>query len=587
MKKMSRSSGRSTRYPGMSTRNSGMSTRWTGCFQQELIERLWVALLSETGTSDEAEMRGGDDVKDDSEEESSDTEESSSTEDDDEEEEDDERGLIDDSVYQELIGAYGFSSLEDDSFKMPDSNTLFMMSKIRMDDNEKTLTEESNAKKKVGLPSTRHPRPTKTTSARQAMVQARVKKQGHQEKAQNQPASSTRAKPPERLSRSNSNSPHFSGSRQRQSRAEIQISSHKTNFSPHQPSSTKAALRNSDLADSKETLSSRKSSSSFSPSRHGLGKPGNQQLSKQSDSSKEDKGKGVQRSTSQVSSSCGSSMAARPSQKTRTPHFPGSKPTSKTSRTIENSRSGIKTRPDSSSNSTKNSKCTQESPTKDTSQSASPKGVSEEEGPRCSSDRGGLKDPSHYDNCKNLQPDVPSCSSPANFSKKSSETEDSPRCSPQALLSPEDPLHPETPENFLQSDVPKDSLRPETPLSPVSSVSSPSPNQELVSKVLVIPPLADGKATKTSEDVEEEGGRRADRIETCMEEALVQVLESLPQGWAQVPDHTAELVCSLTAVLEGLPRPLHAIAKVVSAVLRIHGRNPCLKVSQVLVFHRE
>ncbi|XP_063606149.1 uncharacterized protein LOC134781063 [Penaeus indicus] len=66
-------------------------------------------------------------------------------------------------------------------------------------------------------------------------------------------------------------------------------------------------------------------------------------------------------------------------------------------------------------------------------------------------------------------------------------------------------------------------------------------------------------------------------LESCLKEAILGVLQGLPEGWILVPDHTAELFSSLTSVVDSFPRPLHAHIRVVEAIMDAHARRPCSK----------
>ncbi|XP_068203002.1 uncharacterized protein [Palaemon carinicauda] len=65
------------------------------------------------------------------------------------------------------------------------------------------------------------------------------------------------------------------------------------------------------------------------------------------------------------------------------------------------------------------------------------------------------------------------------------------------------------------------------------------------------------------------------RLENCLKEAIVGVLEGLPEGWILVPEHTAELFSSLTSVVDSFPRPNLARARVLEAIVDAHARRPC------------
>ncbi|XP_066962388.1 uncharacterized protein [Macrobrachium rosenbergii] len=67
------------------------------------------------------------------------------------------------------------------------------------------------------------------------------------------------------------------------------------------------------------------------------------------------------------------------------------------------------------------------------------------------------------------------------------------------------------------------------------------------------------------------------RLENCLKEAILGVLQGLPEGWILVPEHTAELFSSLSSVVDSFPRPNHARARVLEAIVDAHARRPCDK----------
>ncbi|KAK7079971.1 hypothetical protein SK128_022144 [Halocaridina rubra] len=67
------------------------------------------------------------------------------------------------------------------------------------------------------------------------------------------------------------------------------------------------------------------------------------------------------------------------------------------------------------------------------------------------------------------------------------------------------------------------------------------------------------------------------RLEDCLRAAILGVLEALPEGWILAPEHTAELFSSLVSVIDSFPRPEKAHARVLEAIVDAHTRRPCSK----------
>ncbi|XP_064085819.1 uncharacterized protein LOC135200970 [Macrobrachium nipponense] len=67
------------------------------------------------------------------------------------------------------------------------------------------------------------------------------------------------------------------------------------------------------------------------------------------------------------------------------------------------------------------------------------------------------------------------------------------------------------------------------------------------------------------------------RLENCLKEAILGVLQGLPEGWILVPEHTAELFSSLSSVVDSFPRPNHARSRVLEAIVDAHAKRPCDK----------
>lgn len=105
-----------------------------------------------------------------------------------------------------------------------------------------------------------------------------------------------------------------------------------------------------------------------------------------------------------------------------------------------------------------------------------------------------------------------------------------------------------------------------------------SNEQETNSRRTTDPPEEDtGSSCAASAGKPEAECMKPSCLESCLKEAILGVLQGLPEGWILVPDHTAELFSSLTSVVDSFPRPLHAHIRVVEAIMDAHARRPCSK----------